>query len=60
MPVQTVSQLTRYLRDVLTADPFLADLWVSGEASNCSVSQAGHTILEIGTGTTVGPDRVSA
>jgi exodeoxyribonuclease VII large subunit len=45
--VQTVSQLTRYLREVLTSDPFLRDLWVTGEASNCTTSQAGHTYFTL-------------
>jgi exodeoxyribonuclease VII large subunit len=45
--VQTVSQLTRYLREVLTGDPFLGDLWVTGAASNCTTSQAGHTYFTL-------------
>jgi len=42
VPVYTVSQLTHYLRESLTSDPLLADLWVSGEVSNSTTSQAGH------------------
>ena len=47
MAVHTVSQLTRYLREVLTSDPFLSDLWVSGEVSNSTTSQAGHTYFTL-------------
>ena len=42
MPVYSVSQVTRYLRDSLEADPLLRDLWVKGEVSNLSPSAAGH------------------
>ena len=42
MAIYTVSQVTTYLRDSLDRDPFLTDLWVSGEVSNLSHSSAGH------------------
>ncbi|MBF8267924.1 MAG: exodeoxyribonuclease large subunit [Dehalococcoidia bacterium] len=42
MPVYSVSQVTRYLRDTLEADFLLRDLWVRGEVSNLSPSAAGH------------------
>lgn len=42
MPVYSVSQVTRYLRDILEADGLLGDLWVRGEVSNLSHSAAGH------------------
>ena len=42
MPVYSVSQVTRYLRDTLEADDLLGDLWVRGEVSNLSPSAAGH------------------
>jgi len=42
VPAYTVSQLTRYLREYLEHDPLLGDLWVTGEISNLTVSQAGH------------------
>ena len=42
MPVYSVSQVTRYLKDSLEADALLGDLWVRGEVSNLSHSAAGH------------------
>ena len=42
MTVYSVSQITRYVRDLLERDPLLSDLWVSGEVSNLSRSAAGH------------------
>ena len=42
MAIYTVSQVTIYLKDSLDRDPFLSDLWVSGEVSNLSHSSAGH------------------
>ena len=42
MYIYPVSEIARYLRDSLEADGLLSDLWVSGEASGVTVSQAGH------------------
>jgi len=42
LPVYSVSQVTRYLKDSLEADALLGDLWVRGEVSNLSHSAAGH------------------
>ncbi len=47
MPVFTVSQVTRYLRESLEQDPLLSDVWVSGEVSNLRPSQAGHSYFTI-------------
>ncbi len=47
MAVYTVSQVAEYLRDSLEGDRNLADLWVSGEASNLSRSAAGHLYFTI-------------
>ncbi len=47
MAVYTVSQVAEYLRDSLESDYFLANLWVSGEASNLSRSAAGHLYFTI-------------
>ncbi len=47
MPLYTVSQVARYLKDSLEKDPFLADLWIMGEISNLSTSPAGHTFLTL-------------
>ena len=42
MAIYSVSQVTRYLRELLESDPQLNDLWVAGEVSNLTTSQAGH------------------
>ena len=38
----TVSQVANYLKDLLEADPILADLWVTGEVSNHVRAGSGH------------------
>lgn len=40
--VQSVSELTRYLRELLEGDPLLEDVWVQGEVSNFSRPASGH------------------
>ena len=42
MPVYTVTQVAKYLKDTVEGDRILADLLVSGEVSNLSRSAAGH------------------
>ena len=42
MPIYSVSQITRYLRESLEQDRLLADLWVSGEVSNFTRATSGH------------------
>lgn len=37
-----VSEIAQYLRESLEADNLLTSLWIAGEASNVSLSQAGH------------------
>ncbi|MDY6874133.1 MAG: exodeoxyribonuclease VII large subunit [Chloroflexota bacterium] len=37
-----VSQLTTYLRELLSSDPILQDIWVEGEISNLSRPASGH------------------
>jgi exodeoxyribonuclease VII large subunit len=41
-PYWSVSELTRYLRDLLESDANLQDLWVRGEISNLSRPTSGH------------------
>ncbi len=41
-PFWSVSELTRYLRDLLESDHNLQDLWVQGEISNLSRPTSGH------------------
>lgn len=40
--VFTVSEVTRYIRDLLESDLLLRELWIRGEVSNFSRSTAGH------------------
>lgn len=42
IPLWKVSDLTRYLRDLLESDEVLQDLWVGGEVSNLSRPGSGH------------------
>ena len=41
-PHWSVSELTRYLRDLFESDDILQDLWVQGEISNLSRPGSGH------------------
>ncbi|MEW6231952.1 MAG: exodeoxyribonuclease VII large subunit [Chloroflexota bacterium] len=38
----TVSEITRYLKDLFDTDDLLADIWVAGEISNLSQALSGH------------------
>jgi exodeoxyribonuclease VII large subunit len=46
-PSWSVTDLTRYLRDLLQSDEFLQDLWVQGEISNCARPNSGHLYFTI-------------
>lgn len=41
-PIWSVSQLTRYVRDIFENDVHLQDIWVQGEISNISRPSSGH------------------
>ncbi len=43
----SVSQLTRYLRELLEADEVLSDVWVQGEISNYTRAASGHVYLTL-------------
>ncbi|MFN2175499.1 MAG: exodeoxyribonuclease VII large subunit [Anaerolineales bacterium] len=43
----TVTELTRYLRDLIERDPELQDIWVIGEVSNLSQPKSGHLYFTI-------------
>ena len=47
MPVYTVSQVTRYLKESLEQDSLLSDLWISGEVSNLTTAPSGHTYFTL-------------
>src|SRR3989304_3651781 len=40
--ILSVTQVARYLRQLLDYDEALSDVWISGEVSNFTRSQAGH------------------
>ncbi len=46
-PAMTVSELTRYLRQLLESDPVLQDVWVRGEVSNLSRPTSGHVYFTL-------------
>jgi len=41
-PVLTVSDITRYMRQLMDSDEILQHVWVSGEVSNLSQPKSGH------------------
>lgn len=47
MRIVTVGEIVRYLKDLLEEDYNLQDIWVRGELTNLSVSQAGHRYFSI-------------
>lgn len=47
MAVYTVGQICQYIKQVLSKDDLLQDLWVSGEVSNTRISQSGHAYFTI-------------
>jgi exodeoxyribonuclease VII large subunit len=46
-PSWSVTDLTRYLKDLLESDHNLADIWVQGEVSNFSSPRSGHLYFTI-------------
>lgn len=47
LPTWTVTNLTRYLRELIEEDHLLRDLWVLGEVSNISRPSSGHLYFTI-------------
>ena len=47
MAVYTVSQVTRYVRDILNGDRLLGDVWVSGEVANLARPGSGHVYFTL-------------
>ena len=41
-PVLSVTQISRYLKEVLASDEILQDVWVRGEISGCKTFSSGH------------------
>lgn len=46
-PALSVSELTRYLRQLLESDEILQDVWVRGEVSNLSRPASGHVYFTL-------------
>ena len=46
-PFWTVTDLTRYMRDLFESDEYLQDVWVEGEVSNLSRPTSGHIYFTI-------------
>ena len=45
--VWTVTQLTRYLRELFENDEYLQDVWIQGEVSNLSRPSSGHLYFTV-------------
>ncbi len=46
-PIYPVSEVTRYLRELLEHDPHLSRIWVSGEISNLTTASSGHAYFTL-------------
>jgi len=42
MEIRTVSEVTRYIKELLDSAPGLGELWIAGELSNWSRARSGH------------------
>jgi len=42
-----ISEITRYIRELLDSDPNLQDVWVQGEVSNIKLATSGHLYFTI-------------
>mgnify|MGYP001333049285 CR=1 FL=1 len=47
MAVYSVAQVIAYLRDVLTQDPVVGDVWVRGEVANLARPASGHSYFSL-------------
>lgn len=43
----TVSQINRYLKNIIESEPFLRDIWIRGEISNFKAHYSGHLYLTL-------------
>ncbi len=46
-PLWSVTDLTRYLKDLLESDANLRDVWVQGEVSNFKIASSGHAYFTL-------------
>ena len=47
MAVYSVSEVSRYLTEILREDPVLQNVWVRGEVGNLTRSAAGHSYFSL-------------
>lgn len=47
MQIVAVSELTRYLKDLLAEDPYVNDVWVRGEISGYTQAASGHRYFSL-------------
>jgi exodeoxyribonuclease VII large subunit len=47
LEIYTVSEINRYIRVILEADPSLGDLWLRGEVSNYTQATSGHVYFTL-------------
>ncbi|HEY7832672.1 MAG TPA: exodeoxyribonuclease VII large subunit, partial [Ktedonobacterales bacterium] len=47
MRIVVVSELTRYLKDLLAEDPYMNDVWVRGEISGYTQAASGHRYFSL-------------
>lgn len=47
MPILSVSELTKYIKEKLESDYALANVWVKGEISNLKIHSSGHIYLTL-------------
>jgi exodeoxyribonuclease VII large subunit len=47
MRIVSVQELTRYIKERVETDPFLARVWVRGEVSSCVYHPSGHLYFEV-------------
>ncbi|MBO8128474.1 MAG: exodeoxyribonuclease VII large subunit [Peptococcaceae bacterium] len=47
MRILTIREVTQYIKELLDADPYLANVWVKGEVTNCHYHPSGHVYLTL-------------
>ena len=43
----TITQINRYLKNIIEAEPFLGDIWLRGEISNFKRHTSGHCYFSL-------------
>lgn len=47
LPIFTVTEINRYVKSLISSDPRLRDLWISGEISNFKHHRSGHMYFTV-------------